>query len=155
MATPYPSPPLASEHRLRRVHVAAAPASPIARQVELVKQLFDAFERRDVEGALALLDPDVRFTPVTAHLARDGQPYVGHAGIREYIDDVAALWNELELVPLEYEAVMGVVVAIGEVRARANGELRAPVVWTWKLRDGLVVEGSVHSDLESARTALA
>jgi ketosteroid isomerase-like protein len=129
--------------------------SPIGLQVELVRRLFEAFGRRDVEAALELLDPDVRFMPVTAHASRGGEAYVGHAGIREYFEDVAALWQELDLVPLEFEAVLGVVVVIGEVHARGpSHELRAPAVWTWMLRDGLIVEGSVHSDVASALAAL-
>ena len=149
-----PSSSLAPEQRLRSVNDSEVPASPIGRQVQHVKLLFEAFERRDVEAALALLDPDVRFMPVTAHLLRGGRRYVGHEGIREYHDDVAAMWEVLELVPVEYQAVAGVVVVIGEVRGRADGELRAPAIWTWKLRNGLIVEGSVHSDLGSARAAL-
>jgi ketosteroid isomerase-like protein len=130
-------------------------SAPIARQVEVVRRLFDAFERRDVDGALELLDPDIRFFSVTAHLAGDGRPYEGHAGIREYFLDAVELWEELELVPLEYQAVVGVVVVIGEVRARAGaGGYTAPVVWTWKLRGERVVEGSIHSDLSCAREAL-
>jgi len=129
-------------------------ARPVAQQVEVVMRLFDAFERRDLEATLALLDADVRFTPVTAQIARGGRPYEGHAGIREYVRDALALWEEIELVPLEYQAVVGVVVVIGEVRARASSEFRAPVVWTWKLRGERVIEGRVHSDLECARAAL-
>jgi ketosteroid isomerase-like protein len=130
-------------------------SAPIARQVEVVRRLFEAFEGRDLNGALELLDPEVRFFPVTAQVARDGRPYEGHAGIREYFLDAVELWEELELVPLEYQAVVGVVVVIGEVRARARaGGYTAPVVWTWKLRGERVVEGSIHSDLSCAREAL-
>jgi ketosteroid isomerase-like protein len=130
-------------------------SAPIARQVEVVRRIFDAFERRDFAAALEHFDPSVRFLPVTAHLARDGRPYEGHEGIREYSRDVLELWEELELRPLEYQAVVGVVVVIGEVRARgATGEFRAPAVWTWKLDGDRIVEGSVHSDLGTARAAL-
>jgi ketosteroid isomerase-like protein len=123
--------------------------------VEVVRRLFEAFERRDVEAALELLDPNVKFSSVTAHVARDGRPYEGYAGIREYFTDALELWEELELVPLEYQAVIGVVVVIGEVRARTQtGEFTAPVVWTWKLRGERVLEGSIHSDLSRARDAL-
>jgi hypothetical protein len=63
------------------------------------------------------------------------------------------LGERLELVPLEFEAVLGVVVVIGEIRARSPaGTIRPPTVWTWKLCDGLIVECSVHTDVEvSAR----
>jgi len=130
-------------------------SAPIAQQVDVVRRLFEAFARRDVDAALALLDRDVRFLPVTAHFAHEGHSYEGHAGIREYVRDVEELWEQIDLIPLEYQAVVGVVVVIGEVRARASSnEFRAPVVWTWRLRDGLIVEGRVHSDLADACAAL-
>jgi ketosteroid isomerase-like protein len=130
-------------------------ASRIARQIELVERLFEAFERRDVEAALALLDPAVKLLPVTAQVTRGGRPYEGHAGVREYVEDVGRLWDELELVPAEFEAVVGAVVVIGEVRAQGPaGEVRQPTVWSWRVRDELIVEGSVHSDLDAAREAL-
>ena len=120
-----------------------------------MKRLFEAFERRDVDAALALLDPEIKLLPVTAQVTRGGRPYEGHAGVREYLEDVGRIWDELELVPAAFEAVVGVVVVIGEVRARGSaGEVRQSTVWTWRLRDELIVEGSVHSDLAAARQAL-
>ena len=92
---------------------------------------------------------------MTAHFAREGRAYEGHEGLREYQRDVLELWEDLELLPLEYQAVVGVVVVIGNVHVRGpTSEFRAPVVWTWKLRGDRIVEGSVHSDLRSARAAL-
>jgi ketosteroid isomerase-like protein len=130
-------------------------ASRIDRQIELVKRLFEAFERRDVDAALALLDPEIKLLPVTAQVTRGGRPYEGHAGVREYIEDVERVWDELELVPGAFEAVVGVVVVIGEVRARGPaGEVRQSTVWTWRLRDERIIEGSVHSDVDAARQAL-
>jgi ketosteroid isomerase-like protein len=135
--------------------VGSTRTSGIARQVDLVKQLFDAFERRDVEAALALLDPEVKLATITAQVTREGRPYEGHAGVREYIDDALRVWDEIELVPSEFQSVLGAVVVIGEVRARGPaGEVRQPTVWTWRLRDDQIVEGSVHADLEAARQAL-
>jgi ketosteroid isomerase-like protein len=127
----------------------------VPHNVEVVKRLFEAFARRDVEAVVALAHPDVKILPVTAHIARGGRAYEGRAGIREYMADASRLWEELELVPIQYEAVVNAVVAIGEVRARgAGGELRQPAVWTWKLREGLIVDGRVHSDVKAAREAL-
>jgi ketosteroid isomerase-like protein len=123
--------------------------------IETVKRLFDAFERRDIEAALEFLHPAIRLIPVTAHFARGGRAYEGHDGIREYMLDVDRLWHEVKLVPREFEAVGHAVVVIGEVHARGpRGELSEPTVWTWKMRDGLAVEGRVHSDVRSAREAL-
>lgn len=53
--------------------------------VELVQRAVDAFNRRDLEAFLALVDPAVRFTPYV--VAVEGR-YAGHDGIRRW-------WHEL------------------------------------------------------------
>ena len=120
-----------------------------------VRRLFEAFAQRDRDKALAFLHPQVRLWVVTAAVARDGRPYVGHDGIRQYFDDVDRVWEALDLLPLEFEQVGEAIVVLGEVRARgAAGEIRRPAVWTWRFRDGLVIDGRVDSDLRAAREAL-
>ncbi len=48
--------------------------------VELTRQVMDAFTRRDLDAYLALTDPKVEFTPY--EVAVQGRPYRGHNGIR-------------------------------------------------------------------------
>ncbi len=124
-------------------------------EITSVKRLFVAFARRDLDQALAFVHPQARLWVVTAAVARDGRPYVGHDGIRQYFNDVDRVWEHLELLPLEFEQVGEAIVVLGEVRARgAAGEIRRPAVWTWRFRDGLVIDGRVDSDLRAARDAL-
>jgi ketosteroid isomerase-like protein len=123
--------------------------------VETVKRVFDAFGRRDIEGSLRLFHPQVRLWVVTAAVMRDGHPYVGHAGIREYFSDVDRLWQALELRPSQFNRVDDAVVVLGDVRARgAAGELTQPTVWTWKFTQELVIDCRVDSDIQAARDAL-
>lgn len=123
--------------------------------IEVVKQAFDAFARRDIAAALEWMDRNVRLWAVTAAVSRAGRPYVGHQGLRDYWLDVQRLWQALQLVPIEFELIGEAVVVLGEVRARGPvGALRQPAVWTWKLRGGLVVEVRVDSDVRVAREAL-
>ena len=130
-------------------------SSPGSDNVETVKRIFDALARRDVDGALALIHRDVRVWVVTGAVARGGHPYVGHDGVRQYVEDAERLWDALELVPVEFDQVGDAVVVLGEVRARGPaGELRQPAVWTWKFTDRLVVHCRVDSDLRAAREAL-
>ena len=72
--------------------------------VALNYQSHDAFNRRDLEGFLALNDPEVEFTPYERAIEGLG-PYRGHDGIR-------AWWKEtLEILPdlrVELEDVRGV-----------------------------------------------
>jgi ketosteroid isomerase-like protein len=123
--------------------------------IEVVKLTFDAFARRDADAALQWIDPQVRLWLVTAAVSRGGRPYVGHEGFREYWRDVHRLWQQLELVPVEFELIGDAVVVVGEVLASGPaGVLRQPAVWTWKLSDGLVVDCRVDSDVSAAREAL-
>jgi ketosteroid isomerase-like protein len=64
----------------------------VSRQGEdSVRGLADAINRRDPEAAIAVCDPDVEFLSV---LAVSGKAYRGHAGIREYFEDIASAWEE-------------------------------------------------------------
>ena len=113
--------------------------------VALVREMFAAFTRRDVDAVLPYLAPDVELhVPSTTGLAGRSGPYRGHDGIRAYFADVEAVWDELTVEPEDYRAAAASVVIFGRVRGR-RGEQRVDtrVLWTWKLRDGKVVSGSV------------
>jgi ketosteroid isomerase-like protein len=135
---------------------AREPASAeVADRVETVRQVFDAFGRRDIERVLTFMHPRVRLWSVTAAVTRQGRPYVGHDGIREYARDVDRVWRELELLPIDFQVLGQAILSVGEVRARGGaGELRQQTVWTWRFSDGLVVECRVDSDVRAAREAL-
>lgn len=115
--------------------------------VEIVRAMYAAFERRDVEGALRHVHPDAEFRPfATAQLAGQDEPYRGHDGIRRYFADVGELWDEFTLEALDYRAAGTSVVVFGRVRAMGPAaEVDADATWVWKLRDGLAVEGRVFS----------
>jgi ketosteroid isomerase-like protein len=109
--------------------------------VEVVRAIYDAFARRDVEGMLRWASPEVVFFPQgTAELVGRAEPYRGHDGIRRYFADAEAQWDELSLQPDDIRAAAGGVVVFGTVEGRtANDVVRRRVVWSWKLRDGLAV----------------
>jgi ketosteroid isomerase-like protein len=126
-----------------------------SKRLETVKRAFDAFAQRDVDAMLAFLHPQIRLWVVTAAVTREGRPYTGHAGIREYARDVNRMWQELELLPTRFHEIGEAIVVVGEVRARgAGGAVRAPTVWTWKFSGDLVIDCRVDSDVRAARTAL-
>jgi len=124
-------------------------------RIAIVKRIFEAFGRREIDAALTGMHPHVRLWVVTAAVTRGGRPYAGHDGVREYMHDADRLWQVLELSPIEFEEVGEAIIVLGEVRARGPaGELREPAVWTWKFRDGLVIDCRVDSDVRAARAAL-
>ena len=114
--------------------------------LELVRAIYDAFGRRDLDAALEYLAPDCELhAGGTAEAAGHESPYRGHDGVRQYFADVAAVWEELVLHAEDFRVLPGSVVVIGHVTARRRGEAadQRSVVWTWKLRNGLAVSAQV------------
>ena len=60
--------------------------------VELVKRLIDAFNRRDVEGFAALTTPD--FEWITSMAAVEGEVFRGREGIDTYFGRMKEAWDE-------------------------------------------------------------
>ena len=113
---------------------------------EATHGLFAAFAARDEDALLELIAPDVEFWPAgTAPQAGRTGPYRGHAGMREYLRDVAQVWRALEVEPDELREAGQAVVAFGTARGtRSSGEqVTVPVIWVFKFRDGLLLKGRV------------
>lgn len=122
----------------------------------MVQRLFEAFNRRDIEAALALCHPEVEFLPVTAQLANQNQPYVGHAGMRRYFEHVERTWDDLRVTASEFHGdrdsefiVVGRVVA----RSKERGLRDMPAGWVCRLKDGLFAYGQVYEDPQDAARA--
>ena len=107
-------------------------------EIEVVRGLYDAFERRDLDAMLAAFSDDAELHfEGTARLAGRTQPYRGHQGLREYFADVERLWEELVLHATDYRAVPGSVIVMGHITGRRQGlDVRRSSVWTWKVKDG-------------------
>ena len=106
-----------------------------------IRAIYDAFARRDLEGALLHVAEDVVFEASgTAKLTGRTEPYRGHAGLHEYFADAGRVWDELTLHAEDVRATLGSVVVFGRAEGCVNGEpVCRRVVWTWRLRDGKAV----------------
>ena len=107
-------------------------------EIEVVRGLYEAFERRDLDAMLGAVSDDAElFLEGTARLAGRTEPYRGHVGLREYLADVERLWDELVLHATDYRAVPGSVIVMGHITGRRQGlDVRRSSVWTWKVADG-------------------
>ena len=101
----------------------------------LVRRLFDAFAARDVDALLEIVDPEIEFFGPTATVLNEGRCYRGHEGMRRYLRDAEALWEELDLDPQKLRVIGNHVVVLGRVRARARDglELDTPAAWVWRV----------------------
>jgi uncharacterized protein len=130
----------------------------VGEDVQVVRRVFAAFVRRDVDAALEVMSPEVEFTaPETQALVEKEISYHGHDGIREYFTDVSRVWEELEVSLHEYhELGEGRVLLVGRVRARGTRHqlVDEPAQWAWRIEDGLIVWGRVFTDREEAARAV-
>jgi ketosteroid isomerase-like protein len=125
-------------------------------EVDVVRRMFAAFAERDLDGMVALMDPEVDFLPVTANITTGGVPYRGPDGIRQYLDDVARVWPGLRLFPDEMRDLGDVVVALGRVVARGGGMiLDQPTGWVFSMRTGRIVRARVYASHDEALAAAA
>jgi uncharacterized protein len=122
--------------------------------VQIVRKVFDAFARRDVEAALEVMAPDVELSaPATQALVEKSVSYEGHDGIREYFEDVARVWAALDVFLHEYHEVGNDrILVVGRVRGRgvARQIVDGPAQWAWRIDDGKIVWGHVFTDREQA-----
>jgi ketosteroid isomerase-like protein len=119
---------------------------------QLVERLFDAFNRRDAEGIVALCHEEMEFFAITAEQVGRSDPYVGPEGLRAYLDDVATVWEELLVTPKEVEQSERSLLVQGRVylRSRALGIRDMPAAWIWDLRGERFSRGRVFADPEEA-----
>jgi uncharacterized protein len=123
--------------------------------VEIVRRAFDAFSRRDAAALAELIDPDFEWVSPTARVAGRSGPYRGEQGLRDYLADVAGVWQELRSEPEEFREVGDRVVVVGRIYAWGVGRvIDAPAGWVWRLRDGRIVEGRVYDSRRGALEAV-
>jgi uncharacterized protein len=126
--------------------------------VQIVRRVFDAFVRRDVEAALEVMAADVEFSaPATQALVEKSIAYEGHGGVREYFGDVARVWAELEVFLHEYHEVgEDRILVVGRVRGRGTARhiVDEPAQWAWRIEDEKIVWGHVFTNDEEARRSV-
>jgi ketosteroid isomerase-like protein len=107
-------------------------------EAEIVRAIYDAFARRDVEALLSYVSPDCDLDlRGTAQLAGRSEPYRGHDGVRQYFADVAEQWEELVLHAEDFRVIPGSVIVIGHVTGKREGlDVSRSSVWTWRVANG-------------------
>ncbi len=114
------------------------------KDADVIRALFAAFACRHVEAALALFEQDCTFWPQgTAKRAGRKGPYLGHAGIRDYFADVAAIWETLEIRAHSVRAVHGGCTVFGVAAGKPleGDAMEVPVIWVFRLQGGRVSQG--------------
>jgi ketosteroid isomerase-like protein len=126
--------------------------------VAIVEALFRAWDRRDPEAALALVDPEVEIDMTGAAASQlDFGPDRGHEGLARVVSAFVGAWEDLRWTPETFiDAGDHVVVWLGaSARGRVSGvpvETRFACVYT--LRGGRVVAWRGYDTLAAAAASV-
>src|SRR5262245_43012774 len=121
--------------------------------VEIVRELYSAFNARDAEAMTELTAPDVEWTPDS----RVGQrPIRGRENIIRFFMDQAEVFEEFRVQPERFwdldDKVLVFLRTTGRGAASGAGfDIRIGNLWT--LRDGLVVGGEGYANRDEALKA--
>ena len=120
--------------------------------IELVVAGAEAVTRRDPDALVAVCASDIEFEPSMAGLEVD--VYRGHAGMREWMDDLHAVWDEFSGVADDFEETGADSVFVRlTVHGRARGsavELEQRFWHLWTVRDGKLWRGRSFTDKQEA-----
>jgi len=122
--------------------------------VEAIRQMWEAYGRRDLDGVLACIHPDVEWREAV-HLFDRGV-YRGHDGIRQLWQENDEVFPALQIdVDDAFDAGDGTVVVIGRFHDSVRGvETTIRFVHICKLRDGLLAELTEYEDAEQVSALL-
>jgi ketosteroid isomerase-like protein len=124
----------------------------MATESEEAARLFaDAITRGDREAALAVCHPEIQLDSL---LGISGRAYLGHAGIREYLDDVESAWEDWTVeVERTVQGADGRVAIVMTMHARGKGSgvtLADRTAHIWTLRDGRLLRNQLYREPEQA-----
>lgn len=123
--------------------------------VELVKVLMDAINRRDIDTLAGMTTPDFEWFPVFAARV-EGDVYRGREGIEAFLGEVDETWEEFRPVPEEYRDLGDRVLALGRLRTRGRASgvpSDSPWGGVYDLRDGKVSRIRTYLDRDEASRA--
>jgi ketosteroid isomerase-like protein len=127
--------------------------------VEVVRLVFEAWNRDDVEAALLHVDPDAEWgvpeDPEDLFLGIGGV-YRGHAGVREWWNATKEPWEYFKSHTertLEDGDKVVAVVRFEAVGRESGARVGLPVTNVFELRDDLIVRFTAYRSLEEALEA--
>jgi hypothetical protein len=83
-------------------------------------KLIEAFNRRDLQSYLELMDPELEFIPYEVYL-EGGDPYRGHAGIRRWWKELFAVLPDVRAEVFEIRDFGSRTVVHGRIYGRGAG----------------------------------
>ena len=130
-------------------------------KAEVVRRIFEASARRDVEAIFALYDPQVEFDGSRhrwAEVMGGEVQWKGHAALRRFFARYYEMWEDFEFEIEEVLEIGGHVISV--VTSRARGRSSGVIVeWAeqvaiWTIREGKALRVVWFSSREEAVEAV-
>ena len=87
--------------------------------VEIMRRILNATNRRDPEAMLPYADPEIEVrSPIIG--GAEGNTYRGHQGVRDWMAETDAAFEELRFDPEEFRDLGDDVLLIGRLHARGR-----------------------------------
>jgi ketosteroid isomerase-like protein len=112
--------------------------TPVA-NVDVVRTWFAAHARGDLETVLELTHPEIEVRPALVG-GLEGRVYRGRDGMREFLDDVDAIWTDFRIELRELRDAGDSVIALGHTWAEGRDgiELDDPGGWILGMEGGMI-----------------
>jgi ketosteroid isomerase-like protein len=124
--------------------------------VELYRRAVEAFNARDLDAMLVVVDPSCQWHSTFA--AVYGGVYHGHDGIRKWHRDMEDAWGEdIRLEPEAYFDLGEHTLLVAKMHGRgqhSGAEVVMPAVHVFRWRDGLIVNFKSYAHREDALSDL-
>jgi ketosteroid isomerase-like protein len=125
--------------------------------VETFKRAIDAYNRRDVEGLLETLDPEVEwYSALMVPMGGKATVFRGYEGIRELFRDLDEVLDEWHAEYPQIRDLGDQIVAIGWVRTRgreSGAETESPIGTVSDVKDGKAFRIRTYLDPKEALEA--
>ncbi len=125
--------------------------------VEIVRRVSDAYNRRDVGAMLDELHPEIEWYPwLQVQLGGRATVYRGHQGVREGVRDGEEAFSEIQAEQSEVRDLGERVIAIGHLRARGkeSGAItESAIAWIVEFKSGKVIRVREYLDPQEALAA--
>ena len=124
--------------------------------VDCFRRTAAAYARRDVEGVIAELDPEVEWRPAFMASLEGDTVYRGHEGVREMLRDVFETMARVELEFPEIRDLGTRVIGIGRARmsGRDSGAMtETPLVTVAEYRNGVGIRLQTFLDVAAGLEA--
>ena len=118
--------------------------------VKIVKGMYEAFGRGDIEAVIATLDPGIEWLEAESFIYEDGKPYIGPNAVLEGVFmRIATDWESFRVSPKEILDAGETVVGHGYYSGtyKKNGkQVQAQFAHLFKIRSGKVVRFQQYTD---------